>query len=941
VGVFGQRYSSTLLRISVIASLILAPVGPLALDAQAANGLVMPAHAVYRDQVHLPPVLKSLLVTLLGSCNLGDRPEAVEPSDHKPISPEEQLILLMTTAGELPRLYGDIKEYDGPAIRSLEEYISIVEPTSVDTGTLMGDRDAQYELLREGKLKPAARVLRRDQFASIEVWAQAKVYEYNKAQKIQRTLASLSPGFNSAYPSTVVASVIKGLVGVIVAGHGIGGILRQVSVAAKKANGETVAEPAAKPEPVVEAQVGPPAPGVPPLSSPGKVRAADFAALAESPVHLSNNMRKQWHNKKREAVAIARANPDAEVDYPFPRVSAHALVPVGPAPQLPVPAGTTTTGTTLAALGGMSIFTLGGIGAAASAGADLAESYNKISQVDTHIVDLVRKIDALPADAQLGLIQGAEEHMAKVVLPELNRIATRISESADMENIEGTQVRELVRLFFSDYPKTLESDVTRDFFRDILNLPLDTSDYSLAEILIKHYDPIAQQLFQTVVSKGPLAKIFSRMRDDGKTAPPELVRKVLEEDPNDYPLENISALPIKAGKLFQVHTAQWRNADDTRTPVVVRILKPGVEERLDRARIRLRRMAGRLSDALKNADGTGPSKRRVEQLIEMFYRNLKQELRVDLTVTNQNRAATRLARKLTVDLPGGDTARLEVFVPKAYPAKPGSKVMVMEQVDRIVPLERMKQQSPEIVAAFADALVDITFRDTLIKPMEAAQNTELAESSDERLGMMHGDKHTGNFLFQEAVNDGDSQVFRVALIDFGLVAWVKPDQVQELVTLAVGASYNSAPFIIDSIWNMRSPETHKFHATVIEDMKQKLSSLVTKKCTELNASQTYWTAAEWVGFVWENEAVELPSWLILMKQGFLAVQSSYDELGKHPSEMAKLHADFAQQYRDLTKAYLQQRTRGHKGWAPIRSYEVKAAGRRCWNALLRPFGLAD
>ena len=923
MGVFEQRYSSTLLSILVSASLIFStPVaaGPAPLTVQFADA----GTQIAEDEVPLPPIMQAFLTLVLSICNLGDRPEAIEPEDFRPFRKEDQLVRLITAASELPRIYGDVQEYTGKPIESLDEYVHIVEPTHVNTGTLTGDGEALFQLLRRGGLKPAAKVTRRESFASVEVWAQARVYEFNKAQKIENTLASLSTdGLTGNMDSTVVFSLIRGMVGVAMTGVGVSSVLRQISEAAKKAESGAPAAPAATPE-------GSPAPrpaNAAPRFDRDKIFAEDFVAMTDYPDYLPKSRKREWFTKREEASRKFAADKNAWVEYSFPR-------PPAAAPAVSAPSVAT------ALVGsGVGLFTLSGIASATSAGADLMDSYQSISRIDGEFLNLVRKIEALEPEGQLKLIRNAEDQVRSFVLPQINRIAARISNNNNLQSEESGEAGEMARILLSYYPATLESDAIRNFFGDALKLKLDTSDQGLARILLKNYDAMAIQFFQTLKVDGPLEQIFESFRDEGRKVPYETVKKIMDEDQNHYPLVNMSRTPFASGKLFQVHTADYKNADGTTTPVVVRILFPGSEESLDRARVRLGRLAGRIREALIRADGTGPSLRRVREAIEMSYRNLRVEPKVEATVHNQVRGK-RIERDDTVDLPSGETAKLRVRVPNAYPALPGSKVMVMERVNKIVKRKKMVRDNPEVVAAFLDVILRATYLEMLIAPMQAAEKDglnadEAAKKAVEQAltGMFHCDLHTGNILFTAPEMDGDQLVYTAYVIDWGLVAWITQDQVKELTTLAVGASYNHAGFLNQSLWRLKSPAMDKWTAEAQAKAKAELEALVSKKINELSVTGTYWSAAEWIRYVWEKETIDFPSWLLLMKQGHNAIESSRKALGIHPSEMAKVESKIAQEHRKTTYDFLKRRLKGASWW-PVYRYEAMAWARGCARAIL-------
>ncbi len=847
MGVLEQRFRSILIHTGLVV-FILASISFAADEKNKKGAVALPAIKVTQavssksqTESRLPPALEALLIGIVGSCNL-DRPDAVEPIGFAPLTRYQQLLYFKTILAAIPETYGNLAPYSGPPIRSLNEFVQVVEPTRVHTGSLRPDLELLYSRISAGQV-PKAATLSRENFADLATSVQAEIFLYERASQAHR-LFSGAVG-SGVLPPTVVASVLKGLVGVLMTSGGLESILRQFSSSVSTAPVETGAS-----------------------ESDGKAKTKGL---------------------------------------PSPKAPDGFL-----ALTLTVPTA------------------IAGLGTAASGTADLIKYYQSLARTEEGVLEMMRRLDGLDTGAQIDFLVQMQKQIQDVALPEIYRIGTRAANSPELAGVRDPKVKALIELFFSEYPRYLETDSIMDIVLDIMRSPLDTSDVKLAGILLRHFDPIAQEFFQTVSEIGDddgeesMASEFDKTRDSGWTAPYAQIEKVIQDDPNDYPLENVSIEPLKAGKLFQIHTADWRNADGSLTPVVVRVLKPGIEHRLDRARIRLKQLAPRLSFALRDPkDGTGPSPRRVEQLVEMIYRNFKEEMRVDLTVENQNRAASRLSKEIEKSIRGQGKVKLQVKVPKAFAARPDSKVMVMERVSNPISLKNMKRYHPEVVDSFADLLLDLTLENSLVKPMQAALGLipEMSEDGeDSRIGFMHGDPHSGNVLFNSDT---------VNLIDFGLVVLVEPEKVKEIVKLAAGASYNSAPFIMDAIWSLRDDSMNDFKPEVLAEAKTKLRQLIDRKVASLNRSGEFYSPADWVKYVWFREAVDLPDWVVLMEQGFRALTQSFLKLGKSQAQFDRRMVEFGDGNRDLIYKYLAKVAPRHAGWGPIYRSELGARLKSC------------
>jgi hypothetical protein len=856
VGVLEQRNRSILIHTSLVLSILFTPVGfggeetsPKVVSAAApASKFQQGLSSKAQTEAHLPPALVAFLYAIIGPCNLGRR-DAVEPKDYQPFSMQEQLTIFKTAIRKLPEIYGNLAPYSGPPIQSLPEFIALAEPTRVYTGSLRSDLDLLYRRLSSGTVQKAAK-FSRENFADVATSVQAEIFLHERQRQAHRLF--LGAAGSGVLPPTVVASILKGVVGVLLTSGGLEEALRRIASAAA-----TVPTP-------------------PPTS---------------------------------EADGKTKQKP------PPPKAPENHL-----AFTLTLPAAIT------------------GLGLLAGNTADALDFYRRLSTTEDGILEMMQKLDQLEIGAQIDLLEQMQRQIRDVAMPQLDGIGIRAAKSPELAGVRDPRMRALIGLFFSEYPRYLETDAIMNIVLNIMQSPLDTSDVKLAGIMLQEFDPITLEFFQTVTELGEaegrpgeesIASELEAIRDSGKKVPYAQIAAVIEDDPNNYPLQDISIEAIKAGKLFQVHTANWRNHDGSLSPVIVRVLKPGIEGRLDRARIRLRQLAPRLSHALRDPkDGTGPSPRRVEQLVDMIYRNLLKEVRVDLTVENQNRAAARLETENVRTIRGRESVTLRTKVPKAYPALAGSKVMVMERVLDPISLKDMKLYHPEALREFASIILGVTLDNSMAKPMRAALGLlppTPEGGEDLRQGFMHADMHSGNELFTSDT---------AWLLDFGLVVLVEPEQVEEIVKLGTGASYNSAPFIIDAIWSLRDDSMNAFKPQVLADAKAKLQQLINRKVASLNRDRKFLSPADWIKYVWFEEAIDLPDWVVLMEHGFRALMQSYLALGKTEAEYQEEVERFGDDHRGLIYKYLAKKAPRHAGWSTLYRSELATRIKKCKELLL-------
>ncbi len=856
MGVSGQRYSSSLGRALVSLCFLFA-----SLDVSGAElGVEDP-----RTAVRLPPAIEGMLLVLIGSANL-QRPSAIEPLDHKPFPEHEQVLYFGSFLKEMVRVYESPEPYNpvGKPISTMGQYVSLIEPTRVYTGSVRGDMTQLFHLMQTDQLPRAVHVEGEAAFGkNIPLYVEKQLFDANRQERVTNLLRSVLG--ESAFSPTIVGTVLAGVTGALFTTRTGVSLVRALS---DHVNGEQATPEVAKSE-------------------------------HKAPAHLKGKELENWYRQnprpKEAKTQGTAANPLSLVTL----ASVTSGVAVGPALK---------------------------------ATADALETSHDIGKSEESLVQVLKRISESSIADQRAILKRFHDQIHSVVLGQIYGIGTAASRSPEIQGLaqSDARIQKLITVFFDEYIKLLPSDVIKNIMMDLVRAPVDTTDYHSLGIVLRHYPPIAQQFFQTVselAGAGSISEMFKKIRDTGLEVPLDQVERIIAEDPNHYPLKNLR-LTGKAGKLYQLVYADYENADGSVIPVAVRILKPGVEQLLEAERAILHKLSGQLAHALKKNDGTGPSPHRLEQLVDMIYGNLHKELRVDLTVANQNEAAARLSRRVKVEVPPHENAYLNIQVPKAFAALPGSQVMVMERVNDIVSAKEIGNWFPELPHSVSEVLMDVIAEELMTKPMANRRAKPSDTTSPRDLeGLMHVDLHSGNLLFQKPRVDREknSTEFHVAVVDFGLVEWLKPKQIDEIAKLAVGAGYNSSVFITEALWALRDPKMDKWDSWNLGKAQRELESLVLAQSRELNRTKKYWGTADWVQFVWEKEVIDFPPWLISLKQGYRAAESSHIELGRDPRSVLQQERTLTEKYRWLFARHVRN-TAGtfHAGWRPIVLAEVKS-----------------
>jgi predicted unusual protein kinase regulating ubiquinone biosynthesis (AarF/ABC1/UbiB family) len=206
----------------------------------------------------------------------------------------------------------------------------------------------------------------------------------------------------------------------------------------------------------------------------------------------------------------------------------------------------------------------------------------------------------------------------------------------------------------------------------------------------------------------------------------------------------IDPKPVASASLGQVHRAVWSDG----RAVAVKIQYPGVEKMVRADALQLRFLGPVLEAVFPGS--------RAMNVVDEHVRYLQRELDYEAEARNQRRFARGWARSS------------EIHIPEVVWVSP--TVLVTEWSDG-VPLREVIASTPgSAYDALRDRAGELLLRFTLSNP--------------ERLGLVHGDPHPGNFRIAA---DGS----RLVVLDFGAVG--DEDGFTELFALAATALHDGGP----------------------------------------------------------------------------------------------------------------------------------------------------
>ncbi len=249
---------------------------------------------------------------------------------------------------------------------------------------------------------------------------------------------------------------------------------------------------------------------------------------------------------------------------------------------------------------------------------------------------------------------------------------------------------------------------------------------------------------------------LSRLQDEVPPVDTATVREVIEAEPGKPVLvifEELSEQPLAAASLGQVHRATYRGDQ-----VVVKVLRPGVEETIGMDLRITRRLLGVLNRLF-----TSHHLVMLSSIIDEFARIISEEMDFAKEAENTERFRENFR------------ANLNLIIPEVYPELTTERVLVLRyyrgtRVDRLA----STQAKGIDVARVLENLVEIYGQQVLLD------------------GFFHADPHPGNILIKE---DG-----RIVLVDFGMVVTLDEEMRKQLVRIAMAGAERDVDTVIESFY---------------------------------------------------------------------------------------------------------------------------------------------
>jgi ubiquinone biosynthesis protein len=297
--------------------------------------------------------------------------------------------------------------------------------------------------------------------------------------------------------------------------------------------------------------------------------------------------------------------------------------------------------------------------------------------------------------------------------------------------------------------------------------------------MLEELGPTFVKIGQLLSTRGDLLppdfiQALSRLQDNVPPVTFEAIKQQIESSlkkPLDKLFAKFDPIPLASASIAQVHTAELHNG----TNVVVKVLRPGIEQQIERDSSVLLMIAQLLEWLVEEA-----SAYQAVDLAEEFARALASELDFRVEATNLQTFKAH------------NQHRAMIRVPNFYPELSSAQVLTMERIygRRISELKN----EPDVVKThhIVEALVEAGFEHVFVD------------------GLFHADPHPGNVL---VTDDG-----KIAFIDFGLLGRVARDHQDRLLSILLALSLKDPDTLSRQLIHLGEPtgrvHIHRFRNSI-------------------------------------------------------------------------------------------------------------------------------
>lgn len=435
-------------------------------------------------------------------------------------------------------------------------------------------------------------------------------------------------------------------------------------------------------------------------------------------------------------------------------------------------------------------------------------------------------------------------------MKELDLVGEKIAQSGFGAQMDAP-TRISMQTILSEYYSRLGSESKKLIASSFLGGDLYADEMKKFEIMVQDSGPLLQKLLQIVARQSDLSpqisEVFRRLENSVRSVPWHQLQALFEVDKLNYEFISFEQKALAVGTMAQIHRAKIF-LGGIRRDVIVRFMKPGIEERLQEDKRILSEVANIL-DANPEFRKTGAPK--VAPLVDDIAATAVAELSQDDTTHRQQLAIKPYEKEVLISLPGYKN-HLQFHVPRVIAGKrKNSHIMVQEMVigskldKEVAKYEKM----PGLKRAVLEEMAKVWAYEVLFGG-----------------GFYHSDLHQGNFMIWVT----EPKII-VNILDYGMGGVIGKDMQRQMMILGVGIELVNPELIARSYWALSNKSENEIN-------EQQFKSLVMERAKNIRATPDATSLDLWTAWAMDN-GLKLPYEFISINRGVITVDKLLNEAG--------------------------------------------------------------
>ena len=455
-----------------------------------------------------------------------------------------------------------------------------------------------------------------------------------------------------------------------------------------------------------------------------------------------------------------------------------------------------------------------------------------------------------------------EQEFAKI-----EGIGDEISKTDKLKGV-SPEMKTFLTLIFQEYFAKMSIETKALVLVRLMGEDLNLDPMKKFEIMILSGGPQFQKLLQVVARESnispDLLEIFRKLESKAPSVPPMIVQEMIERERGTYHWTDYDLKPLGVGTMAQVHKGRIRTAQGRRD-VVIRFLKPRIEQRVDEDHRILTAIAPKMDAHPVLRKGGFPL---LTPIVSDLTKTVREELSLRETIVRQLKGREVYT---TRGFFNGSTYKntLDISVPEIFDFDRNSLLMVSDlikgkKLDSVA--EEYKDSIPDLKRGVVEQIARVWLEELMFKS-----------------GFYHADMHQGNFMV-----DVSETGFKVNILDFGMGGTISAELQKQLLLLGAGIEILKPSAITRALWDMSDKNRNGLNFTQLE-------TAVAKLANEMDQGRhPLWGISDWSTWAMER-GLQFPYEFIGMNRGMAILDKLMQDSGSK-MRMSDLSKRLANKY---------------------------------------------